>query len=208
MAYGTISTLSSGGTLSHTHLNLLQSNAEFLRDIALRSNWPCPSLHRDSISGFTVDNHHFYFRHWNRYLKFEVENGSGSMEQVYAFYDGHKVYGDETPANPTTETVDLHDPSTWPHYAGAWVTATAYDGSADGNGNGEIVSRSGSYYKCTSDHTSGAGTEPGVGGSWATVWDLIDIATLGAWYKCYFYVTAVTGSIELAINYVYEDSVA
>ena len=51
-------------------------------------------------------------------------------------------------------------------WQGAWLTATAY-ALADGVSNG------GSSYICTSAHTSGAGTEPGVGASWATVWDVI-----------------------------------
>lgn len=48
---------------------------------------------------------------------------------------------------------------------GAWQTATAYvlnDG----------VSNGGSSYICTQAHTSGASTEPGVGASWASYWDV------------------------------------
>lgn len=51
-------------------------------------------------------------------------------------------------------------------WQGAWITATAY-ALADGVKNG------GSSYICISPHTSGASTEPGVGASWATVWDVI-----------------------------------
>jgi microcystin-dependent protein len=61
---------------------------------------------------------------------------------------------------------DAGDPGAGIDWQGAWVTATAY-ALADG------VSRNGSSYICTSGHTSGAGTEPGVGASWATVWDVI-----------------------------------
>ena len=46
---------------------------------------------------------------------------------------------------------------------GAWTTATAY---AVNN----LVTNGGSSYIATSAHTSGASTEPGVGGSWETVW--------------------------------------
>lgn len=48
----------------------------------------------------------------------------------------------------------------------AWLTATAYD-------EADTVSNGGSSYICTAAHTSAAGTEPGVGASWATVWDLV-----------------------------------
>lgn len=51
-------------------------------------------------------------------------------------------------------------------WQGAWVTATAY-AVADG------VSSNGASYIATSAHTSGGTTEPGVGASWATVWDVI-----------------------------------
>jgi hypothetical protein len=50
-------------------------------------------------------------------------------------------------------------------YIGAWTTATAYV-------QHNIVYSSGSSYIATADHTSGASTEPGIGASWATVWDL------------------------------------
>lgn len=50
-------------------------------------------------------------------------------------------------------------------WQGAWLTATAY-------ALRDVVSRGGSSYVCKLDHTSGASTEPGVGASWATNWDL------------------------------------
>ena len=51
-----------------------------------------------------------------------------------------------------------------------WATATSY-------ASGDVVRHSGGYYECDSSHTSGSSTEPGVGGSWETVWSLIDIWT-------------------------------
>ena len=46
---------------------------------------------------------------------------------------------------------------------GAWAMATGYL-------PGDIAERGGVSYLCHAAHTSGASTEPGVGGSWATVW--------------------------------------
>jgi hypothetical protein len=46
-------------------------------------------------------------------------------------------------------------------WQGAWLTATAYATT-------DAVSNGGSSYFCILAHTSGASTEPGVGGSWAT----------------------------------------
>jgi hypothetical protein len=46
-----------------------------------------------------------------------------------------------------------------------WLTSTAYAVS-------DAVYNDGSSYICTVAHTSAAGTEPGTGGSWGTVWDI------------------------------------
>lgn len=51
-------------------------------------------------------------------------------------------------------------------WEGAWVTATAY-------AINDAVGSDSASYICTVAHTSGASTEPGVGASWATVWDLL-----------------------------------
>lgn len=47
--------------------------------------------------------------------------------------------------------------------APAWTTLTGYEG-------GVVRTHGGRYYVARGAHTSGASTEPGVGGSWATVW--------------------------------------
>ena len=50
-------------------------------------------------------------------------------------------------------------------WKGAWATTTPYSLN-------DTVEHNGSGYVCTADHTSGATTEPGVGASWTTNWDL------------------------------------
>jgi hypothetical protein len=50
-------------------------------------------------------------------------------------------------------------------WEGPWATSTAYDLY-------DTVQNDGSGYVCTSAHTSGATTEPGVGASWTDKWDL------------------------------------
>jgi len=45
-----------------------------------------------------------------------------------------------------------------------WVTATVY------TANNQSVTHGGHVFVCTSNHTSGASTEPGTGADWATVW--------------------------------------
>ncbi|WPZ13273.1 hypothetical protein T8J41_14020 [Nitratireductor rhodophyticola] len=56
--------------------------------------------------------------------------------------------------------------SPWEDWQGAWATATAYDKLAG-------VENNGSSYICTTAHTSDAASEPGVGASWQTYWDLV-----------------------------------
>jgi hypothetical protein len=51
-------------------------------------------------------------------------------------------------------------------FEGPWVTATGYS-------IGDAVSHNGSSYVALTNHTSGASTEPGVGGSWQTAWMLL-----------------------------------
>lgn len=48
----------------------------------------------------------------------------------------------------------------------AWLTATTYN-------EGEVVSNGGDNYVATATYVSDAATEPGVGGSWATKWNLL-----------------------------------
>lgn len=54
----------------------------------------------------------------------------------------------------------------WDQWQGAWLTATAYVLN-------DAVENDGSSYICTQAHTSGAGSEPGTGGSWTSYWDVI-----------------------------------
>jgi hypothetical protein len=60
---------------------------------------------------------------------------------------------------------------------GAWVSGENYDA-------GNLTQNSGSFI-CTVDHLSAAGTEPGVGASWATVWKALQVIT-GTYQSAYF----------------------
>ena len=68
--------------------------------------------------------------------------------------------GDTGAVGPTGPTGDAF---TW---RSAWLVATGYLGK-------DIVSHNGASYTCILGHTSGAASEPGIGGSWATYWDLM-----------------------------------
>lgn len=51
-------------------------------------------------------------------------------------------------------------------WSGSWSTATDYD-------EGQAVANNGTSYVARSDHTSGASSEPGVGASWETFWQVL-----------------------------------
>jgi hypothetical protein len=51
-------------------------------------------------------------------------------------------------------------------WQGAWVSATDYIIS-------DAVEHLGASYLCIADHTAGAASEPGVGGTWTSSWDLL-----------------------------------
>jgi hypothetical protein len=52
------------------------------------------------------------------------------------------------------------------NYEGLWYTSTLY------HVQDILKGADGFFYRSTTEHTSAASTEPGVGASWATVWDL------------------------------------
>lgn len=204
MPYTTISSLSDSAPLTHTHLNTLQANAEFLYDIVHVMNWPFASLHRNSTGGFGFGNSTWTIRHRMRYLKFQVVAGIGSsLEYIRVFYNGRKVWGHETPSLTTTSYADLYDISSWPNYRGAWASGVNYDNS--NAGDGDLVSQSGVYYRCISDHISGSTTQPGIGASWETRWVVQDLPVLGGLYNVYIDIDFAGDENELAVDYIFED---
>lgn len=55
---------------------------------------------------------------------------------------------------------------------GGWQTATAYT-------RNQALTHNGVAYRCISDHTSSSATEPGIGGSWESRWEII-LSGIGA----------------------------
>jgi len=207
MAWQTISTLSTGNTLTDAHLNLLQANCEFLNDILTRSNWSCPAVHTNEGS-FDNTDHIFRFRHQLNHLHYQIENTSGTLDYWRIFFNGHLVTNNEAPAgSPYTGSIDLSDITAYPNYQGQWAVSTAYYDSVDGDGE-IVLNNSTVYYKCILGHTSSADDEPGVGANWETYWVQIAGPTIGNFYSCYFDIAFDGADGELAINYVYEDYAA
>lgn len=100
------------------------------------------------------------------WLRVEIGFDLGFYKKTASGWDGpFAVKGDvggQGPAGPQGFPGADGD-VTW---EGPWVTATVYTAN-------QAVSRNGASYVCTANHTAGAANEPGVGASWATVWDLM-----------------------------------
>ena len=81
--------------------------------------------------------------------------------------------------------------------AAAWATSTAYSaGDVRSNTDADFYNSTAINFHCTTDHTSGASTEPGVGADWRDYWELngfekiredrTRIASLVSWVKAGF----------------------
>lgn len=180
MPYTAISTKADGDVLTASHLNTLSANQAFLYGLANQANIPFNTFRLVTASGIDETDVVWYIKHRLRYYHFKVTCSvtSTDWDYVRVFYNGVKIAENNTPA--TTSFAQYWDTTSWagiPNDTGAWVTATDY--YVNTNSDGDIVSSGGSYYKCSADHTSGASTEPGVGASWATVWDLLTLPAIG-----------------------------
>lgn len=80
-------------------------------------------------------------------------------------------------------------------WSGAWVTSTAY--AVD-----DSVQHDGSSYVCTAVHTSGASSEPGVGASWASYWDLMAAKGASSMEKDVQQAMSVTSTNTSSTTYV------
>ncbi len=78
---------------------------------------------------------------------------------------------------------------------GAWVTSTSYAVF-------DMVSSGGNSYICKVSHTSGATTEPGVGASWTTNWDIIGAVVGGSAYEAQilaqYFGTGIHGNVSMS----------
>lgn len=89
-------------------------------------------------------------------------NQAGKMVIVNKDEDGVEFAAVPSAGDPGADGVGFAVPA-------AWQTGTAYTITPTIS----VVTHGGSSYACTSAHTSGASTEPGVGASWQTKWALM-----------------------------------
>ena len=88
----------------------------------------------------------------NDVLHIVWQAGYGS-ESKYIFY------------SRCTDLANYDDAASWSGIYLNWVTSRSYV-------VGDLVYHNSNYYRCELAHTSSASSEPGVGGSWGTYWDL------------------------------------
>ena len=177
MPFTSIPTRADGDILSAAHLNLLSDNQEYLFGLTQAANIPFNSY--SGVHSVMNSTHAlWYLRHRLRYFHFKVSTADASNnDYIRIFYNGVKIAANEAPGATYSGVFDLTSWAGVPNLLGAWVTATAYD--EDELGDGEVVSQSGAYYRCIASHTSGASTQPGVGASWATVWEVLTLPFVG-----------------------------
>lgn len=208
MPYTTISSQSDGNILSASYLNTLSNNQEFLFGLANQANAPFNSF-RATVGTLDRDNMEWWGRHRLQYLHWKLTSQGGSWEYARVYMNGVKVGGDE---GAHTTFSGYYDMTTWaglPNLLGAWVTSHAYDDDVNGDGSGgngddgDVVTQSGSYYRCKLAHTSGAGNQPGIGGSWTTYWDLLTLPNIGDMFQVWADIN-FSGSTETTVEYILE----
>ena len=111
------------------------------------------STHDNEVKGFT-----FFATDQNQFYQ-KITNAIADWSSGFFAADG--------PVGPQgPQGIQGEQGPGWNAWQGAWVTSTAYAVN-------DAVENGGSAYIATSAHTSSASTEPGVGASWQTVWDLV-----------------------------------
>lgn len=189
MPYTPLSTLSNGVVLSASHLNAISNNIEYLHGIANRVNTGFNTF-RTTTSDLTNAHAVWYIRHKHKYLHYRIVC-SGTPNHVRLFFNG-TMYVTST-STTVSGYVDLTNLAVLPGLVGAWSSGTGYDFNS--NGDSDIVSNGGSYYRCLQDHTSSSSDEPGVGANWEAFWVRVSAPTVNTW--CNMWVTAGFNSSTL-----------
>lgn len=209
MAYTTIPTKADGDVLTASYLNTLSDNQEFLYGLANAANAPFASW-KAQTSSVTNADVEWVIRHRLRYFHYRVVvEDANNMEFVRIWFSGVKIAGAEGDMSGTAGVLEgSYDLTSWaglPNLTGAWVTATGYDDDLEGSDDdGEVVTHGGQYYRCKLSHTSGGTSEPGVGGSWTTYWDLLTLPAVGTMCRLWVTVSRAAAADDVTIQYFFE----
>jgi hypothetical protein len=201
MPYVAIPTFTDGSILSASALNTLSANVAFLYGVANRVNFPFCSYTATKVDSTVAQ---WYIPHTDRYYHWQVKSDS-PFDYARIYYNGVKV-AEVTSGNFWQGTFDLTSWAGVPNNRGAWASGTSYDN--DHNGDGDVVTQSGSYYRCKLAHTSAAGNQPGIGASWATYWDVLTLPAIGSMCRVWANLSN-SATIAKSVDYLLEtDSVS
>lgn len=98
------------------------------------------------------------------YVKASDDSGDWAGPVSYATGPAGPT-GATGPTGPTGPTGE-QGPVGFTFVDGGWATSTAYE-------RNEALTHNDVVYRCTTNHTSAAATEPGVGANWQTVWEVV-----------------------------------
>lgn len=199
MPWQSIPTKTDGEILSASYLNLLSANQEFLYALANQANVPFASQ-RTTTNLFDASTMRWWGKHRLRYFHFKVATvANWNFARLY--FNGVKIAAQEANVNEFTGYYDLSSWANLPNYLGAWASGVSYDDSEQGDG--EVVSQGGQFYRCKLSHTSDAGNQPGVGGSWSTYWDLLTLPAVGSIFTAWW-VVDLPSSTQVTVEYMFE----
>jgi hypothetical protein len=194
--------------LSAAYLNSLSSNQAFLFGVANNANTPFNSFRAVHV---TLDSSkmEWFLRHRVPWLHWRVISLGSPWNYARIYYNGVKVGQSTAGASSWTGSFNLSSWAGLPNLVGAWGSGVAYNDDVGGdgdNGNGDdgsVVTVAAAYYRCKLAHTSAAGNQPGVGGSWTTYWDLLTLPTVGAICGTWADVNFSAG-VEVGVDYIVE----
>lgn len=202
MAWSPIPTLADGNLLSAAHLNTLSNNQEYLYSLSNAANapfnsWAAETSDVDNGDAEWVIRHRLPYYHY----RIVVEDGS-NIDYIRVFYNGVKIAATEGPTGVFAGYYDLTSWAGLPNLVGAWALATGYDD--DANGDGEVVTHGGEYYRCIDLHTSSATDEPGVGANWTDYWELLTLPGIGTMCRVWVTLLRTAPAAKVTVQWLFE----
>jgi len=201
MPYVTIPTVSDGSVLSASFLNTLSANQAFLYGVANNANTPFNSFRAVHVN-MDQNDMIWYIRHRVPWLHWRI-NADATWNRARIWYNGVKLA--DAPVGTTWS--GAYNLGTWaglPNLLGAWASGVAYSDDVDSaDDDGHVVTQGGAYYRCKLAHTSAAASQPGIGASWTTYWELLTLPGVGTICSTWVSVDFNTGH-EIGVEYILE----
>jgi hypothetical protein len=201
MPYTAIPNFTDGNILSAAALNTLSSNQAFLYGVANNANAPFNS-YRKVIFNIDENDMIWYIRHRVPWLHWRI-NCAANWNRARIWYNGVKL-GDAPISTTWSGAYNLSSWAGLPDLLGAWASGQSYSDDVDSdNDDGHKVTQGGQTYRCKVAHTSAAGNQPGIGGTWTTYWDLLTLPSIGSICQAWVHVNC-SGNQEIGIEYIIE----